>query len=564
MWWQPGALAPGTKKGVQDTVHTAVALGLVSGVLLAVVGFCAARGLLELMSCPEDVISLSTLYLKIYFIGMPMTMLYNFSSALLRAMGDTKRPLYCLAAAGVINVVLNLVFVIGFSMSVAGVALATIISQTVSALLVTGMLVREEGALRLDLRRLAFHAGTLKQILLIGLPAGLQSTVFSLSNVVIQSSINSFGSMVVAGNSASSNLEGFVYTAMNAFAQAAVTFTSQNIGARKYHNLDRVIRNCLLCVVVTGLVLGGGAALAGHQLLRFYSSDTAVIATGAERLRLICGFYLLCGIMDVLASSLRGLGYSVLPMVVSLVGVCVLRLVWIATIFQLNRTPFYAVHQLPHQLGTDRTGASGLPACGAAASAPEAAADGINPFLHKSSAGQTKKVCPALLLLYHRATSSAIISANPSTMLMTPATSSGSTASGIISCAVTHTIQPAAALMSHGSAAPTHSASTKASTAPRGSTSPEAAPAAKDCPRVRPLWVSGRLTAAPLRDILQADTQAQCQRAAYGICVPVQRQRRSQPHHHAFRQVMQGDRQHHTPAMPGAARQQLPGGILQP
>ena len=319
------------EKGVQDTVHTAVALGLVSGVLLAVVGFCAARGLLELMSCPEDVISLSTLYLKIYFIGMPMTMLYNFSSALLRAVGDTKRPLYCLAAAGVINVVLNLVFVIGFSMSVAGVALATIISQTVSALLVTGMLVREEGALRLDLRRLAFHAGTLKQILLIGLPAGLQSTVFSLSNVVIQSSINSFGSMVVAG---------FVYTAMNAFAQAAVTFTSQNIGARKYHNLDRVIRNCLLCAVVTGLVLGGGAALAGHQLLRFYSSDAAVIATGAERLRLICGFYLLCGIMDVLASSLRGLGYSILPMVVSLIGVCALRLVWIATIFQLNRTPF--------------------------------------------------------------------------------------------------------------------------------------------------------------------------------------------------------------------------------
>ena len=327
------------EKGVQDTVHTAVALGLVSGVLLAVVGFCTARGLLELMSCPEDVIGLSALYLKIYFIGMPMTMLYNFSSALLRAVGDTKRPLYCLAAAGVINVVLNLVFVIGFSMSVAGVALATIISQTVSALLVTGMLVREEGALRLDLRRLASTPDA-EQILLIGLPAGLQSTVFSLSNVVIQSSINSFGSMVVAGNSASSNLEGFVYTAMNAFAQAAVTFTSQNIGARKYHNLDRVIRNCLLCVVVTGLVLGGGAALAGNQLLRFYSSDTAVIATGIERLRIICGSYLLCGIMDVLASSLRGLGYSVLPMVVSLVGVCALRLVWIATIFQLNRTPF--------------------------------------------------------------------------------------------------------------------------------------------------------------------------------------------------------------------------------
>ena len=321
-------------------MHTAVTLGLTSGVLLAVVGFFAARSLLELMSCPEDVIGLSALYLKIYFIGMPMNMLYNFSSALLRAVGDTKRPLYCLAAAGIINVVLNLVFVIGFSMSVAGVALATIISETVSACLVTAMLVREKGALHLDLHKLGFHAGTLKQILLIGLPAGLQSTVFSLSNVVIQSAINSFGSTVVAGSSASSNLEGFVYTAMNAFAQAAVTFTSQNMGARKYHNLDRVMRNCLLCAVVTGILLGGGAALAGRQLLHFYSSDEAVIAAGYERLWIICGTYLLCGIMDTLASSLRGLGYSVLPMVVSLIGSCLLRLVWIATIFQLNRTPF--------------------------------------------------------------------------------------------------------------------------------------------------------------------------------------------------------------------------------
>ena len=202
------------------------------------------------------------------------------------------------------------------------------------------MLVREKGALHLDLHKLGFHAGALKQILLIGLPAGLQSTVFSLSNVVIQSAINSFGSTVVAGSSASSNLEGFVYTAMNAFAQAAVTFTSQNMGARKYHNLDRVMRNCLLCAVVTGILLGGGAALAGRQLLHFYSSDEAVIAAGYERLWIICGTYLLCGIMDTLASSLRGLGYSVLPMVVSLIGSCLLRLVWIATIFQLNRTPF--------------------------------------------------------------------------------------------------------------------------------------------------------------------------------------------------------------------------------
>ena len=298
------------EEGVHTTVQTSVTLGLVSGLFLAVVGIFAARGLLELMSCPEDVIDLSTLYLKIYFIGMPMTMLYNFSSALLRAVGDTKRPLFCLAVAGVINVVLNLVFVILFSMSVAGVALATIISQTVSACMVTALLVKEKGPLHLDLGHLGFHAGALGQILRIGLPAGLQSTVFSLSNVVIQSAVNSFGSTIVAGNSAASNLEGFVYTAMNAFAQAAVT----------------------------GLVLGGGASLLGEQLLHFYSSDEAVVAAGLARMHIICTTYLLCGCMDVLASCLRGRGYSVLPMVVSLVGSCLLRLVWIATIFQLFRS----------------------------------------------------------------------------------------------------------------------------------------------------------------------------------------------------------------------------------
>ena len=327
-------------QGVHEAVQTAVTLSLVGGVLMAFVGFFAAHGLLELMSSPEDVIDLATLYLKIYFIGMPMTMLYNFNASLLRAVGDTRRPLVCLAVAGVINVVLNLLFVIVFQMSVAGVALATILSQTVSAIMVTVLLVREEGAMHLDLRHLGFHKKAMLQIIQIGLPAGLQSTVFSLSNVVIQSAINSFGSTVVAGNSAASNLEGFIYTGMNAFAQAAVTFTSQNMGARKYHNLDRVMRNCLLCAVVTGILLGGGAALAGRQLLHFYSSDEAVIAAGYERLWIICGTYLLCGIMDTLASSLRGLGYSVLPMVVSLIGSCLLRLVWIATIFQLNRTPF--------------------------------------------------------------------------------------------------------------------------------------------------------------------------------------------------------------------------------
>ena len=326
------------EQGVQNTVQTSVTLGLVSGVLLAFLGFFAARGLLELMSCPEDVIDLSTIYLKIYFIGMPMTMLYNFNSALLRAVGDTRRPLYCLAVSGVINVLLNLVFVILFQMSVAGVALATIISQTVSAILVTVLLMKEQGPLHLDLRHLGFHKGALVQILKIGLPAGLQSTVFSLSNVVIQSAVNSFGSTVVAGNSAASNIEGFIYTGMNAFAQAAVTFTSQNVGARRYDNLDRVMRNCLLCAVVVGVVLGGGAYLAGEGLLHFYSSDEAVIAAGLARMKVICTSYFFCGVMDTLASCLRGRGYSVLPMIVSLVGSCLLRLVWIATIFQLFRS----------------------------------------------------------------------------------------------------------------------------------------------------------------------------------------------------------------------------------
>ena len=324
--------------GVQKTVHTAMLLSVICGSVLAVLGILAARPLLVAMSTPADVLDLAVLYLRIYFSGMPITMIYNFGAALLRSVGDTRRPLYCLAVSGIINVVLNLVFVILFSMSVAGVALATIISQTVSALLVTGMLVREKGALRLDLRRLAFHAGTLKQILLIGLPAGLQSTVFSLSNVVIQSAVNSFGSIVVAGNSAASNIEGFIYTGMNAFAQAAVTFTSQNMGARRYDNLDRVMRNCLLCAVVVGVVLGGGAYFAGEGLLHFYSTDETVIAAGLARMRVICTSYFLCGVMDTLASCLRGRGYSVLPMVVSLIGSCLLRLVWIATIFQLFRS----------------------------------------------------------------------------------------------------------------------------------------------------------------------------------------------------------------------------------
>ena len=324
--------------GIQDTVHTAVTLGLTSGVLLAVVGFFAARSLLELMSCPEDVIDLSSLYLKIYFIGMPMNMLYNFSSALLRAVGDTKRPLYCLAAAGIINVVLNLVFVIGFSMSVAGVALATIISQTVSACMVTRMLMKEEGALHLDLHHLGFHMGALKQILLIGLPAGLQSTVFSLSNVVIQSAINSFGSTVMAGNAAASNLEGFIYTSMNAVYQADMTFASANYGAGAYKRVRKTLWLCQATVVVVGLGLGMIFLAFGSPLLSIYNTNPDVIHYGLIRMAIICPTYFLCGMMDTTVGQLRGVGYSILPMIVSLTGACLLRIVWIYTFFAADPT----------------------------------------------------------------------------------------------------------------------------------------------------------------------------------------------------------------------------------
>ena len=366
-------------QGVHEAVQTAVTLSLVGGVLMAFVGFFAAHGLLELMSSPEDVIDLATLYLKIYFIGMPMTMLYNFNASLLRAVGDTRRPLVCLAVAGVINVVLNLLFVIVFQMSVAGVALATILSQTVSAIMVTVLLVREEGAMHLDLRHLGFHKKAMLQIIQIGLPAGLQSTVFSLSNVVIQSAINSFGSTVVAGNSAASNLEGFIYTGMNAFAQAAVTFTSQNVGARRYDNLDRVMRNCLLCVTVAGLFLGCGAYFGGEVLLHFYSTDEAVVAAGLSRMQIICTAYFLCGIMDSgqLPARPRLLGDphdrqsgGQLPAPSGLDR------------NYLPDVPLYrhAVHQLSPQLGPDRRGASHLPA--GRAQKDERSAEGREPPGH--------------------------------------------------------------------------------------------------------------------------------------------------------------------------------------
>ena len=326
------------RENLSRALHTTVALGIAAGLVLTVVGVLLTPQILRWMGTPGDVIGNSIAYFRVYFLGSSAVVLYNMCASILQSVGDSRSPMKYLIFASLTNVVLDLLFVAVFRWGVASAALATILSQTVSAIMVTVLLVKEEGAMHLDLRHLGFHKKALLQIIQIGLPAGLQSTVFSLSNVVIQSAINSFGSTVVAGNSAASNLEGFIYTGMNAFAQAAVTFTSQNVGARRYDNLDRVMRNCLLCVTVAGLFLGCGAYFGGEVLLHFYSTDEAVVAAGLSRMQIICTAYFLCGIMDTLASCLRGRGYSVIPMIVSLVGSCLLRLVWIATIFRMFRS----------------------------------------------------------------------------------------------------------------------------------------------------------------------------------------------------------------------------------
>ena len=333
-------LGAGREEDVRDSVHTSIALSLVSGVVLMGLGLLLSRQMLELMGSPEDVIGLAALYLRIYFCGMPGNMLYNFGAAILRAQGDTKRPLYFLTAAGIINVILNLVFVIVFHMDVAGVALATIISQYVSAILVLLTLMRDKGPLRVDLRALRLDMKVVRRILQVGLPAGFQGMVFSISNVVIQSSINSFGSTVVAGSAASSNIEGFVYAGMNAFYQTALTFTSQNYGACECKRVDRIMGLCLLYSGLIGLVLGNLAYLFGYPLGSIYApGQEEVIAQAVDRLSICCTTYFLCGLMDTQVGVLRGIGYSVVPMIVSLVGSCALRLLWVATIFQLNRTP---------------------------------------------------------------------------------------------------------------------------------------------------------------------------------------------------------------------------------
>ncbi len=327
----------GAKKDndLKQTVHTSMLLSLYCGLLLTVIGLVGAPKLLKLMQAPPEVLDLAVLYLRIYFLGMASMMVYNFGSAILRAIGDTKRPLYYLLSAGIVNVLLNLFFVIVCHLGVAGVAMATVISQTISAFLVVRCLIKEQSSIHLELKELAISKEKLRKIMQIGLPAGFQGTVFSLSNVVIQSAVNSFGNIAVAGNSAAANIEGFVYMAMNAFYQATISFTSQNYGAREYKRIYKILFAGELFVIVTGVLLGNLAVVFGETLLGIYSPSTDVVMAGMERLKIICTLYALCGVMDVLVGALRGIGYSVIPMIVSLVGACVLRLLWIATVFKI-------------------------------------------------------------------------------------------------------------------------------------------------------------------------------------------------------------------------------------
>ena len=331
-------IGAGNEKAASDTVHTSIFISITGGLILVLVGLFFSKPILVLMSSPPDVINLAALYLRIYFLSMPALMVYNFGSALLRAQGDTRRPLIYLSIAGVINVIINLISVIVFKMGVAGVAMATCISQYVSAFLVFKCLMREDGVLHLDVRKIKINKRALKEVLRVGLPAGLQGIVFSLSNMVIQSTINSFGSTVMAGSAAAANIEGFVYVSMNAFHQAAVTFCSQNYGANKLDRVDKSLAYSEFLVVLVGVLLGGTAFLFGRSLLSIYSTDAAVIDAGMRRMSCVCLAYALCGMMDVFVGGLRGIGYSVMPMIVSLLGACGLRLLWIGTVFLLNPT----------------------------------------------------------------------------------------------------------------------------------------------------------------------------------------------------------------------------------
>ena len=325
-------------KNLSESVHTSVVVSVLGGFLVGVVGFLAAPSLLRLMGTPENVLPKSVMYTRIYFAGMPFTGLYNFGAAILRSVGDTRRPLYFLSIAGVINVLLNLFFVIVLHMDVAGVALATVISNTISALLVILTLLRSDAIYALRLKKLKIHRDKLLALAQVGIPAGIQGMVFSISNMTVQSSINSFGSTIMAGNTAASNIESFLYIALNAFHHAALAATSQSVGAGRTERIGKTMAVCAGCVTVIGLAASSIVVLLRQPLVSIYSSDPQVITVGMTRLLWLATPYFLCGLMDMMVGCLRGMGFSAMPTVVSMLGACGIRVIWVYTVFAAFHT----------------------------------------------------------------------------------------------------------------------------------------------------------------------------------------------------------------------------------
>lgn len=330
--------AAGKDKEMSETVHTAITLALISGIIMAFVGLICAKPVLALMDTPDDVIDLSSVYMRIYFLGMPFFMLYNYGAAILRAVGDTKRPLFFLVISGIANTGLNLCFVIIFKLGVAGVAIGTVISQLISCVLVLRCLYMSETSYQLRFSKLTIKGAYVKQIFSVGVPAGIQSTVINFSNVLLQSSVNSFGSVAMAGYTAANNIFGFLYVTVNAVTQACMSFTSQNYGVGKWKRMERVLIDCLILSFAAMMVLGNGAYFFGPQLLHIYTSSDAVIKCGMEILLYTTVTYFLCGFMDLFPGALRGMGHSGVPMLLSIIGTVGTRIVWIYWIFPRHRS----------------------------------------------------------------------------------------------------------------------------------------------------------------------------------------------------------------------------------
>ena len=343
--------ASGKTKEMSETVHTAILLALISGIAMSVIGILCARESLVLIATPDDIIGQAALYLRIYFLGMPFFMLYNYGAAILRAVGDTKRPLMYLIAAGTANAVLDLILVIIFKMGVAGVAIGTITSQFISCVLVIRCLCKTDAIYKLYISKLRIKKYYLIQILKVGLPAGIQSTVINFSNVLLQSSVNSFGEIAMAGYTAANNILGFLYVSVNSVTQACMSFTSQNYGVRKFKRMDKVLADCAILSIIVSVVIGGGSYLLGHQILGIYTRQEDVIQCGMEILSISTIPYFLCGLMDMIPGSMRGVGYSAVPMILSIIGTVETRLVWIYGVFPEHRSLYVLFMSYPVSWG---------------------------------------------------------------------------------------------------------------------------------------------------------------------------------------------------------------------